>query len=154
MFDLDLVWWEFILRGAIVYLVLLVIVRMSGKRTIGQFTPFDLLVVMLLSEAVGASMVGGDESVVGGLIVAVTLVALNVSIAYIASRNQRLEVMIEGSEVLLGRDGRIFDAVLKKHRIGRNEIDHVLHAANIDLKEMTFLILETDGTINVLSDKQ
>jgi len=54
MFDVDLPWWEFVLRGAIVYCALLVLVRVSGKRTVGQFTPFDLLVVMLLSESVSA----------------------------------------------------------------------------------------------------
>lgn len=150
MFDLNLVWWEFIVRGAVVYLVLLVIVRISGKRTVGQFTPFDLLVIMLLSEAVGGSMVGGDESMIGGLIVSATLVALNVLIAYIASRNQRLEIMIEGDEVLLGRNGKVFRDVLKAHRIGQNEVSRAFHASNITPEEMAYLILEADGTINVV----
>lgn len=150
MFDLNLPWWEFVARGAAVYLVLLVIVRMSGKRTIGQFTPFDLLVVVLLSEAVGGSMVGGDESLIGGLIVAITLLSLNVVISYTASRSQRLENMIEGREVLLGRNGRLFDDVMKMHRIGRNEIDRVLHANDMSLEEMDLLILETDGSINAM----
>lgn len=150
MFDLNLNWWEFIARGAVVYLALLVIVRMSGKRTVGQFTPFDLLVIMLLSEAVGGSMVGGDESLIGGLIVAVTLVALNVAIAYVASRNQRLEVMIEGEEVLLGRNGKVFQDVLKAHRIGQNEINRAFHAAGVTPGDMAYLILEADGSINVV----
>lgn len=150
MFDLNLVWWEFVVRGAVVYLALLVIVRLSGKRTIGQFTPFDLLVIMLLSEAVSGSMVGGDESLIGGMIVAVTLVGLNVAIAYIASRNQRLEVMIEGDEVLLGRNGKVFRDVLKAHRIGQNEISRAFHAAGVAPEEMAYLILEADGSINVV----
>lgn len=153
MLDMSLEWWEFIVRGTIVYLALLVIVRMSGKRTIGQFTPFDLLVVMLLSEAVSSSMVGGDESVIGGLIVVVTMVILNVAIAYIASRSHKLEDVIEGSEVLLGRDGKLFEDVLRANRIGRSEILRALHAADISMEEMDFLILEADGTINVLSKK-
>lgn len=153
MFELNLPWWEFVLRGAIVYLVLLAIVRISGKRTIGQFTPFDLLVVVLLSEAVGGSMVGGDESVLGGLIVAVTLLSLNVAISYTASRNQRLEEMLEGCEVLLGRNGRLFEDVMKHHRIGKNEIDRVLHANDMSLDEMELLILETDGSINATKKK-
>ena len=148
MFDLNLPWWEFVIRGAAVYLVLLVAVRVSGKRTIGQFTPFDLLVVMLLSEAVGGSMSGGDESLVGGLIVGFTLLGLNVVISYTASRNVRLENMLEGREVLLGRKGKLYDDVMKKHRIGRNEIDRVLHANDMSLEEMELLILETDGSIN------
>jgi|SRR5690606_120473 len=153
MWDLSLAWWEFIARGAIVYLTLMIIVRMSGKRTIGQFTPFDLLVVMLLSEAVSGSMVGGDESVIGGLIVVVTMILLNVGIAYIASRNVHLENMIEGREVLLGRNGKVFEDVLKAHRIGRNEVDRALHASNMSMEEMEFLILEADGTINAVTKK-
>ncbi|HLU79844.1 MAG TPA: hypothetical protein VKZ52_09795, partial [Burkholderiaceae bacterium] len=122
VFSLDLPWWEFVVRGAAVYVVLLVAVRISGKRTIGQFTPFDLLVVVLLSEAVGGSMSGGDESLVGGLIVAFTLLALNILISYTASRSVKLENILEGEEVLLGRNGRLFEKVLKHHRIGKNEI--------------------------------
>ena len=151
--QLDLPWWEFVIRGAAVYLILLVAIRISGKRTIGQFTPFDLLVVVLLSEAVGGSMSGGDESLFGGLIVAFTLLALNVVISYTASRNVRLENMIEGREVLLGRNGRLFDDVMKAHRIGRNEIDRVLHDKDMDLEELELLILETDGTINATKKK-
>lgn len=153
MLDMSLEWWEFIVRGTIVYLALLVIVRMSGKRTIGQFTPFDLLVVMLLSEAVSSSMVGGDESVIGGLIVVITMVLLNVAIAYIASRNQRFENLIEGTEVLLGRDGKVFSDALKANRIGRNEVERALNAADMKLEEMAFMILEADGTINVVSKR-
>jgi len=153
MFDLNLPWWEFVVRGAAVYLILLVVVRVTGKRTIGQFTPFDLLVVVLLSEAVGGSMAGGDESLIGGLIVAITLLSLNVVISYTASRSQRLENMIEGREVMLGRNGRLFEDVMKMHRIGRNEIDRVLHANNMSLKEMDLLILETDGSINATKKK-
>lgn len=148
MLELNAPWWEFIIRGLVVYVVLLVIIRSSGKRTIGQFTPFDLLVVMLLSEAVGGSMAGGDESLIGGLIVAGTLIASNIAVSFTASRNQQLENIIEGQEVLLGRNGRLFDDVMKRHRIGRNEIEQVLHATDMKLEEMEMLILETDGSIN------
>ncbi len=78
MFDMALPWWEFVVRGTVVYLVLLLMVRISGRRTVGQFTPFDLLVVMLLSEAVSNSLVGGDESLIGGLIIAAVLMGLKI----------------------------------------------------------------------------
>ena len=81
MFDMELPWWEFVLRASIVYVALLVMMRFSGKRTVGQFTPFDLLVVMLLSEAVSSSLSGGDDSIPGALILALTLIVLNVAIA-------------------------------------------------------------------------
>ena len=114
MVNLSLPWWEFILRGVIVFCVLLVMVRVSGRRTVGQFTPFDLLVVMLLSESVSNSLTGGDDSVAGGLIVAATLVALNMTAAYLSSHSKYMADLLDGSPVLLGRDGKMFDEVLKK----------------------------------------
>ncbi|NYT83095.1 DUF421 domain-containing protein [Alcaligenaceae bacterium] len=153
MFDMSLAWWELILRGAMVYLVMLAMVRVSGKRTVGQFTPFDLLVVMLLSEAVSNALNGGDDSVQGGLIVAATLVALNMLIALGTSRSKRIETILEGEEVLLGRNGKIFDKVLKAHRISRNELDNAFHKMDVTYEEMECVILEADGTINILKKK-
>ncbi len=88
MLDISLPWWEFILRGVVVFCMLLLMVRLSGRRTVGQFTPFDLLIVMLLSEAVSGSLTGGDESLVGGLVIAATLVALNVGAEESAASNE------------------------------------------------------------------
>src|SRR5690606_24851567 len=111
MFDLSIPWWEFIVRAGAVYLVLLVMVRVTGKRTVGQFTPFDLIVVMLLSEGVSNSLTGGDESLGGGLIIAATLVALDMVIAVVTSRSKKMDRAIQGSPVLVGRDGVIYDDV-------------------------------------------
>jgi len=80
MFSMDLAWWEFMARGAIIYLALLVMVRSSGRRTVSQLAPFDLLIIMLLSESVSNGPSGGDTSVSGGLIIAATLIALNASV--------------------------------------------------------------------------
>jgi uncharacterized membrane protein YcaP (DUF421 family) len=153
MFDMNLAWWELVVRGAFVYIVMLFMVRMSGKRTVGQFTPFDLLVVMLLSEAVSNSMTGGENSLQGGLIIALTLIVLNMLIAFAASRSVRFETIVEGQEVLLGRNGKIFDDVLKRHRISRNELDNAFHKVDASYEEMECVILEADGTINVISKK-
>lgn len=150
MFDLSLPWWEFIVRGAIVYLVLLVMVRLTGKRTVGQFTPFDLIVVMLLSEAVSSSLNGGDESVTGGLIAAATLVALDVAIALATSRSRKLDAAIQGSPVLIGRDGVIYDDVLKRQRVPRADVEKALRSADCGIEEMRMAILEADGNINIL----
>ena len=149
MFELSHPWWEFVVRGLCVYAALMVLVRISGKRTIGQFTPFDLLVVMLLSEAVSDSLSGGDDSVTGGLIVAVTLIAINLVVAFVSTRSERLESMIEGSAVLLGRDGKVFEQVIKKHRVGRGEVDRALRENDCELANMGCLYLEADGQISV-----
>lgn len=150
MLDLDMPWWEFVARGAIVYFVLLAIVRLSGKRTVGQFTPFDLLVVMLLSEGVSNSLTGGDESLVGGLLVAVTLVALNLGVALITAHSRKAAELVDGTPTLVGRDGRIFEDMLKKSRVGMADVEQALRESDCELAEMKCAILESDGTISIM----
>lgn len=154
MFDLAIPWWEFPLRGAVVYLVLMVLVRVSGKHTVGQFTPFDLLVVMLLSEAVSNSLSGEDNSLLGGLIIAATLVALNLVMAHVSSRSKRMEQVIEGTPVLVGRDGKVFEEVLRTHRVGAGEMEKALREADCELKELRCAFLETDGNISIMKKKK
>ena len=150
MFDLDLPWWEFILRGAIVYCALLLMMRLSGRRTVGQFTPFDLLVVMLLSEAVSNSMSGGDDSLIGGLIIAATLLALTMLVAFLTSRSERIEKFVDGSPVLIGRDGVFFDNVLKNCRLSQSDIEEALREADCPRPHMKCAFLEADGRISIM----
>jgi uncharacterized membrane protein YcaP (DUF421 family) len=150
MFDMDLPWWELIARGVMIYCALLLFMRVSGRRTVGQFTPFDLLVVMLLSESVSNALSGGDQSVPGGLIVAATLISLNAGIAFASSRNRKFADMIEGTPTLLGRDGKVFDDVVKKCRISKGDVEEALRENDCSLEKMKCLFLEADGKITVL----
>jgi uncharacterized membrane protein YcaP (DUF421 family) len=150
MFDMDLPWWEFILRAGVVYLTLLAMVRISGKRTVGQFTPFDLVVVMLLSEAVSGSINGQDGSLPGGLIAAATLIALDVLIGIGTSRSRRFDAAMQGNPVLVGRDGVIYENVLKRERVPRSDVEKALRDADCEIEDMRMAILEADGNINVM----
>lgn len=150
MFDMELPWWEFVVRGLVVYLLLLVMVRLSGRRTVGQFTPFDLLVVMLLSEAVSNSLSGGDQSLVGGLIAAATLVAINSLVALLSSRNAGFEKLVDGSAILIGRDGVFFDKVVRNCRLSESDIEEALREHDCPRPEMKCAFLEADGEITIL----
>lgn len=150
MFDMDLPWWEFIARGTMVYLALLIMVRLSGHRTISQLTPFDLLVVMLLSESVSNGLSGGDNSVSGGLIIAGTLIVLNVSIGTVSARNRKLEKFLQGDCVLLGRDGVFFDKIVRRHRVGEADIEQALRESDCARHEMQCAFLEVDGSITIM----
>lgn len=154
MFELDLDWWELVARGAIVYCALLAMMRLSGRRTVGQFTPFDLLVVMLLSEAVSNSLTGGDESLFGGLIIAATLVALTVLFAFLTSRSKKFEQLVEGSPVLIGRDGVFFDKVMKRCRLSQSDIEEALREADCPRPDMKCAFLEADGRISIMRNPQ
>ena len=147
---MQLPWWEFILRASVVYLVLLTMVRLTGKRTVGQFTPFDLIVVLLLSEAVSGSINGQDESLPGGLIAAATLLALDVLISIVSSRSKKLDRVLQGSPVLIGRDGVVYKDILKRERVPESDFHKALRDADCDLEDMRMAILEADGNINIL----
>lgn len=149
MLQPELPWWEFAVRGAVVYFALLLLVRASGKRTVGQFTPFDLVVVLLVSEGASNALVGGDESIGGGLLVAATLIGLNLLVAYATSRSRKLEMLFEGEAILVGRDGRFFKEVLKRHRVGHGDVERSLREADCDLAEMQYAFLEIDGTLSI-----
>ena len=95
MWNIDLPhWYEFVLRALVVYFFLLVLLRFTGKRQVGQLAPFDLVLLLVLSNAVQNSMNGGDNSVTGGMILAATLVAINSFIGWLAFRSKRVEALI------------------------------------------------------------
>ncbi|MDO9402775.1 MAG: DUF421 domain-containing protein [Polaromonas sp.] len=150
--DINLPLWEMPLRAAIVYGALLVMVRISGRRTLGQFTPFDLLVVMLLSESVSGALTGGDQTINGGLLSAATLIGLNMLVALATSRSKHLQTLVEGRAILVGRDGEVYTDILKKNRVPLCDFQQALREADCDLKDMRFSFLETDGRISVLKD--
>src|ERR1700681_4449677 len=101
MFNMAIPWWELLVRSAVVYIFLLLILRVTGKRQVGQLAPFDLVLLLVLSNAVQNSMNGGDNSLVGGLISAATLIALNYAVGYATFRNKKLEAVIEGRPQVL-----------------------------------------------------
>jgi uncharacterized membrane protein YcaP (DUF421 family) len=150
MFDMDHQWWEFVVRAAVVYSTLLVLIRLTGKRTVGQFSPFDLVVVMLLSEAVSGSINGQDDSLPGGLISAATLIVLNVGVVMLASRNKKADAILQGSPVLVGRDGTIYKDVLARERVPESDVEQALREHNCQIEQMRMAVLEADGSISIL----
>jgi len=153
MFELDLPWWELVLRAGLIYIALLVMMRFTGKRTVGQFTPFDLLVVMLLSEAVSNGLSAGEDSVAGAQISAGTLIVLNVSIAIATSRSEKFAKLVDGEPVLLGRDGKVFKDAMKRQHVAKGDIEQALREADCPLDKMKYVFLEANGQITVLREE-
>src|SRR5438045_8297650 len=107
MWNLSLPWWEFILRGLIVYAFLLVLLRLTGKRQIGQMAPFDLVLLLVLSNAVQNAMNGGDNSVLAGIVSAVTVVGVNWLVGLLTDKSKRMEELIEGRQEVHIHIGRL-----------------------------------------------
>ncbi len=150
MFEMSVPWLELCARATTIYAALLILMRLSGKRTVGQFTAFDLLVVMLLSEAVSNGLTGGDQSLVAGLVVATSLIAINIAVAIGTARFSRLQMLVEGTPVLIGRDGQFYTSILKKNHVPLHDCERALRASDCDIEEMKFAFLEADGGISIL----
>ena len=144
-------WWELILRGMVVYVFLLVLLRLTGKRQVGQLAPFDLVLLLVLSNAVQNSMNGGDNSLIGGLISAVTLVAVNYLVGLMTFRNKKLEAFIEGRPMLLIHNGKLFEDVLRKAQMTHHELNAALRQAGCTCVENVHMaVLENNGSVSVV----
>ena len=143
-------WWELIVRSAIVYLFLLVLLRVTGKRQVGQLAPFDLVLLLVLSNAVQNAMNGGDNSVQAGLISALTLVALNYTMGYATYRSKRIEALIEGRPQVLIHNGKLFKDVMAQQRLTQHELDAALRRQGIcDIDKVHMAMIENNGEITV-----
>lgn len=154
LFALGMPWWEFVLRAVAVYVVVLVMVRLSGKRTVGQFTPFDLLVVVLLGTAVQNSLIGEDTSLLGGLILAATLLGLNWGVGKLSSRSRRFDEVVEGKPVILVRHGHLFRDELARQSLSEHDFAIARRSAGYaTLGEIALAVLESSGEITFIRRK-
>jgi uncharacterized membrane protein YcaP (DUF421 family) len=150
MFHIGVQWWELILRGVVVYAFLIVLLRLTGRRQVGQLAPFDLVLLLVLSNAVQNSMNGGDNSLVGGLLSATTLVVLNWLVGLATFRSRRLEAVIEGRPQVLVHNGVLFEDVLARAQLTRHELNAALRQGGCScIEEVHTAILENNGSISV-----
>jgi uncharacterized membrane protein YcaP (DUF421 family) len=140
-----------LLRTAAIYLVVLIGVRLSGKREVGQMTPFDLTLLLLLSNAVQNAMTGPDTSLWGGVVAACTLLVMNYFVAELSGANRRFRKFVEGQPSLLIHDGQIIAAHMAKEHVSADELHRALREHGIaDYKEVALAVLEIDGSISCL----
>jgi uncharacterized membrane protein YcaP (DUF421 family) len=152
MWNMSIVWWEFVLRGLIIYLFLILLLRLTGKRQVGQMAPFDLVLLLVLSNAVQNSMNGGDNSVTGGVISAVTLVGANWIVGLLTYRSKKLEGLIEGRPEVLIHNGKLYQNVLDHSKVTHHEMMSSLREAGCAcIEDVQMAILENDGTISVIA---
>lgn len=142
---------EKIARAAIVYLFLLVAFRITGKRQVGQLTPFDLVVLLVVSNIVQNAMIGNDNSVGGGLIGATTIFVLNYLIVEVTFRSKRLRRLVEAHPTILIHDGRILHDNLRAERLTMDDLQAALRRTGVaDPTRVRFAVLEESGGISVV----
>src|SRR5271154_56241 len=117
---------QIVLRTGVIYLLVLIGVRLSGKREVGQMTPFDLTLLLLISNSVQNAMTGPDTSLLGGIIAACTLLVMNYFVADLSGVTRRFRKLIEGQPTLLIHDGRLVSAHMTKERVSMDELERAL----------------------------
>ena len=150
MFNMSVPWWELIIRGLVVYVFLIALLRLTGKRQIGQLSPFDLVLLLILSNAVQNSMSAGDNSLIGGLILATTLILVNYIVGLITFKSKKLEVIIEGRQQVLIHNGKLFEDVMNEAKLTRHELDSTLRQSGyFEIKNIKLAVLENNGNVTV-----
>ena len=150
MFHMPLPITEKILRPVIVYLFLVVFLRIFGKRELAQLNPFDLVVLLSLSNTVQNAMIGDDNSVSGGIIGAFSLLAINWVLAWLLFRSPKVTATLEGSPTTLIRDGIVDEAALNSQTLTHEDLISVLNRNGFnDPEEIKLCILEPNGTFYV-----
>jgi uncharacterized membrane protein YcaP (DUF421 family) len=150
MWKMSLPWWEFVARAVLVYIFLIVLLRMTGRRQVGQLAPFDLVLLLVLSNALQNSMNGGDKTVTGGLISALTLVGANWAVGYATFRSKKLGRLVEGRPQVIIHNGHVYRDVMAAEHLTQDELDAAIRLAGCaSIHDVHFAILENNGQISV-----
>ena len=151
MFEFGVPAWQIIVRSLVVYAVLFVGLRLSGKREVGQFTLFDLVMILLVANAVQPAMTGPDTSLGGGLVIIGVLLAGNFAVAQLRLRSALGRRLLEGHPTVLAQDGHWLDSALRREALDVADCEMALREHGIaDVREVQLAVLEADGTISVV----
>jgi uncharacterized membrane protein YcaP (DUF421 family) len=151
MFSLGTEWWQIIVRASVVYIVVLLALRLTGRRTLGQRNAIDLVLILIVANAVQNAMIGSDTSLTGGLIAAATLFALDTALDRIFGRSDRLSRLFSGSPVVLVNRGMMIESNLRKEHISLDELEEALREHGIDdIGQVKLGILEMDGSLSIV----
>ena len=141
-----------VLRGLLVYFFLLIVFRISGKRTLSQATSFDLVLLLIISETTQQAMVDNDHSITNGFLLIITLVGTSIMLAALKQFFPKLELLLDGQPVIVVNKGKLLHDVMNKTRVDEEDI---LSAARMNhglerLDQIKYAILERDGEISIV----
>lgn len=142
---------EKILRSAVVYFFILIAFRFTGKRQVGQLSLFDLVVLLIISNVVQNAVIGNDNSLGGGMIGAVTILALNWLVVEVSYRFKPARRLLEGEPTLLIHNGKVLQANLKRERITIEDLQAALRRnGGESIDHVRYAVLEENGQISVV----
>ena len=151
LFELSMPWWQFAVRGAISYLGLLVLLRMTGKRAFGEMSPFDIVVLILVGGALRSAIAGNDTSLLGPFIAIAAILALDKLLGQLATWSRTFNRILEGTPRLLAKSGQLVPGSLERSGIAPEAFERELRAHELrSVGEIDEARLEPNGRISVL----
>ncbi|WP_413293775.1 DUF421 domain-containing protein [Bdellovibrio sp. HCB185ZH] len=151
MWALQNPWWEYIVRAVLIYAAVFILLRFMGKKQIGEMSPFDLVLLLIISESVSAAITGGDNSLTAGLICVTTFVVGNYSLDILGFKSKKVERILEGKAQKIIEKGVLDLELCKKEYITLDEIASSLREHGVkDIRDVDFAVLETNGKITVV----
>lgn len=144
-----------VLRSAAIYIVVLFVFRVAGRRTLSELTTFDFVLLLVIGEATQQALLGDDFSITNAFIVIVSLVGMDITMTYIKRRSARIAKLIDGESMIIVEYGKVLDLRIQKSRIDQ---DDILQAARTTqglerLDQIKFAILEKDGKISIIPNR-
>jgi uncharacterized membrane protein YcaP (DUF421 family) len=141
-----------VIRAAAVYLVLFALFRLTGKRSLAQITVFDLVLLLIVAEAIQGALVGSDESMIHAFLIVLTLVGIDVGLSLFKQRSSRMERWLDDLPLILIEDGRLLQDRMDKERVDK---DDILQAARElqgleRLEQIKYAVLERNGQISIV----
>ncbi|HYY46157.1 MAG TPA: YetF domain-containing protein [Candidatus Angelobacter sp.] len=152
IFKLSIPWWELVIRSFLIYAVFFVGLRLFGKRELGQFTVFDLVLVLLVANALQPAITGPDNSVTGGVIIIAVLLLINRGVAMLRSYWPAFDRLVEPPPTVVCQDGKVLQKNLEKEGLSVNDVEMALREHGVDtVGDCKLAVLENDGSISVVS---
>lgn len=141
-----------IIRALAVYGFLLVVFRITGKRSLAQITTFDAVLLLIISEAVQQALIDGDESMTNGFLIVITLLAADIALSVATIRSSKIDKFVNDAPLLLIEDGRMHEDRLKKSRVSADDIiEHARELRGLErLDQIKYAVLERNGTVTVI----
>jgi uncharacterized membrane protein YcaP (DUF421 family) len=141
-----------VIRAAVIYLVLLIVFRISGKRSLAQVTTFDFILLLIIAETIQQALLGGDDSLANAFLLILTLVGIDIALSLIKDKSQTLEKLLDDVPLVLVEDGKPLQERLKKSRVDESEI---LTSARMNqglesMDQIKYAVLERSGGISVI----
>lgn len=151
MFSLGTEWWEIVIRSTVVYAFILVALRLTGWRSLGQRNALDLVLILVVANAVQNAMIGPDTSLVGGMIAATTLFAVDQGLDRLMGRSRRAQGFFSQTPLVLVNHGLVIDQSMRRAGVSWGELEEIMREHGYDnLGQVKTAVLEMDGTISIV----